>query len=220
LFPFKGRAYQVDPYGVIPTAPITAGSNGGAFEAFAYDVRNRQVPRFFLTENDVFGALLRWTPSPANIDWNNPWPMLHGSGTSEYLLLKPSATNPDVGTFSWTTDLAAARSNAGMYYPETEGVDVTGSIMRFVCKNNKYMYALGLDNLIYRRQSTDQGLFEGQPDQLMTSLSSEPGAESLLLFTEDNGRRAGVHARNSRGELITILEGFYSPETTGLARKC
>ena len=192
------------------------GTAGGAYEAFAYDVRNQQVPRFFLTEDYVFGALERFTP--LNAAWNDPWNILLGPGVHEWLLLTPNPTNPTIGTYSWTTDLATARSNAGAYYPESEGIDVAGSNLFFVCKGIRTLFTLDLDSNSYTSSSTAATeLFEGEPDMIRTILSDEPGADSLLYFTEDNGRRAGVHARNEAGELFTILEGFYSPETTGLA---
>ena len=48
-------------------------------------------------------------------------------------------------------------------------------------------------------------------------LSNEQDNQYMIYLTEDNGRRAGIHARSEQGELMTILEGFFSPETTGLA---
>lgn len=212
----EGRAWQVDPYGVRPPVAINMGNAGGSYEAFAFDVRNRQVPRFFMTEDYVFGALERFTPlSPS---WDDPWNILLGPGVSEWLILTPSIFNPSQGTYSWTTDLALARKNAGLFYPETEGVDVAGSNLFFVCKGIRTLFTLDLDGNTYTSAGTSATeLFEGEPDMIRTILSEEPAAETLLYFTEDNGRRAGVHARNEAGELLTILEGFYSPETTGLA---
>jgi hypothetical protein len=134
--------------------------------------------------------------------------------------LRPSEWGETSGTFSWTTDLGEARRNAESYYPETEGVDVTGSTMLFVCKGVKHLFTLDLDKQTYTRQSTQGGLFEGEPDQLRTILPDDPDGETLLFFTEDDGWVAGVHARNSKGELLSIVEGpGYSPETTGIARK-
>jgi hypothetical protein len=193
------------------------GLAGGSYEAFAYDMRDPLVPRFFLTEDDVFGALERFTPTAP--DWaNNPWNVLLGPGVNEWLLLLPDPADPSFGTYTWTMDLPTARSNAGMYYPASEGVDVTGNTLLFVCKGIKQLFILDLDGNTYKRQNTTSGLFEGEPDTIRTVLSDDLGGDSLLYFTEDNGRRAGVHALTPDGELFTILEGFYgSSPTTGMA---
>lgn len=211
----KGRPWQVDPTGVREAEVINMGLDGGSYEAFAYDVRNKNIPRFFLTEDSVFGALERFSPTSPN--WNDPWSILTGNGVHQWLLLNPLATDGSVGTYSWTTDLDLARSNAAMHYPESEGIDVSGNVLSFVCKGVKMLFRLNLDGNSYTRHSTEAGLFEGEPDIIKSVLSDEDGGETLLYFTEDNGRRAGVHARNEAGELMTIMEGFYSPETTGLA---
>lgn len=212
----EGRAWQVDPYNVREAVVINMGNAGGVYEAFAYDVRNREVPRFYLTEDNVFGALERFTPLSSN--WDDPWNILLGPGVNEWLILVPNVFNPTTGTYSWTTDLDTARSSAGSYYPETEGIDVAGSNLFFVCKGIRTLFTLDLDGNTYTSSSTSATeLFEGEPDMIRTVLGEESAAETLLYFTEDNGRRAGIHARNEAGELMTILEGFYSPETTGLA---
>ena len=219
---FRGLAWEVDPLGLVPAKAIQMGQTndrgGGAFEAFAYDMLDSSKPRFYLTEDDYYGALERWTPSLAN--WTDPaFNMLHGLGVSEYLLLEPNANNPSVGRFSWTTDLEAARGNANDYYPTSEGIDVPpgSTFLYFVCKMTKHLFRLDLINNSYLRQSTEEGLFEGEPDQLRKVLGDVGDGETMLYFTEDNGNRAGIHAKNGRNELLTILEGWYSPETTGLA---
>jgi hypothetical protein len=104
--------------------PITLGNEGGYWESFAYDVRDITVPRFFVTEDAERGALQRFTPfNPAWDTRMNAWGMLHGEGTIEYLLLKPMSDNTS-GTFSWGRDRAVARTNAGNFYPNSEGIDV------------------------------------------------------------------------------------------------
>lgn len=206
----------MDPYGVRALVTINMGNAGGSYEAFAFDVRDRAVPRFFLTEDYIFGALERFTPLSPN--WDDPWNILLQPGVNEWLILDPNPLNPSQGTYSWTTDLSEARRNAGLFYPETEGVDVAGSNLFFVCKGTRTIFTLDLNGNTYTSSSTSAtALFEGEPDMIRTILSDETAAETLLYFTEDNGRRAGVHARNQAGEMHTILEGFYSPETTGLA---
>ena len=48
---FDGKIYQVDPLGERQPQEMTLGSAGGRWESFAYDVRNKDVPRFFATED-------------------------------------------------------------------------------------------------------------------------------------------------------------------------
>jgi hypothetical protein len=56
----QGRIYQVDPTGQREGEPITMGETyRGKFESFAYDARNRSVPRFFMTKDDDAGELRR-----------------------------------------------------------------------------------------------------------------------------------------------------------------
>jgi len=59
--------------------------------------------------------LRRWRPD-APVNWNDPWNILHGSGTTDYLLI-----NDATKTFSWTSDKSAATANANTWYPGTEG---------------------------------------------------------------------------------------------------
>ena len=114
----RGQIFQVSPFGEREPEILTLGINGGRFESFAYDVRDPTEPHFFVTEDQVKGALQRFTPHEP--DWDNdPWSMLHGNGTTEYLVLKKN--NKDGGTFRWTEDKDLARNNAKKYYPNTEG---------------------------------------------------------------------------------------------------
>ena len=212
----QGQIYQVDPFGIRP--PQVTSFPRGRWEAFAYDVRNRDSPHFFATEDRHNGALARFTPS--NPKWNsisNQWNMLHGTGTMEYLLLSPiNATTQEDGTFSWTTDRSTAQSNAAAYYPHTEGIDVHEGIMYVTCKKIKMLYILNLDQGTYTRLSSQSGLFDGSPDQVSRIVDDPRG--DLLYFTEEGGQDAGVHARDALGRFYTILESpIHSGETTGLA---
>jgi hypothetical protein len=55
-----GRIWQVDPAGIRPAQPIPMGDvHSGLFESFAYDVRDRANPHFFMTQDDLRGALRR-----------------------------------------------------------------------------------------------------------------------------------------------------------------
>jgi len=84
----------------------------------------------------------------------------------------------------------------------------------FVCKYHNHLFELDLDRMTYKRQSTRNGLFDGTPDQLRTVVDDNQGR--MIYFSEDGGDRAGIHAMNASG-VITILEGIYEPETTGLS---
>lgn len=208
-----GQAYQVDPLQPgIKSFPITLGMDGGNFESFAFDVRNQEVPRFFITEDAPRGALQRFTP--VNFATWGP-EILHGPGTIDYLVLKPGSTKTG-GTFSWSTSRSDGRNNAELYYPDSEGIDVQGSRLYFVCKNIKVLFELDLDNNTYTSQTTVNGLFDGGPDQLQRILVD--GSEDYLFFTEEGGDDAGIHGRDGTGKFFTLLESpEYPDETSGLA---
>lgn len=82
------------------------------------------------------------------------------------------------------------------------------------------LFILDLDLMTYESHSTDNGLFNGQPDQIVRIFddNSADADDTLVYFTEDGGQLAGVHARNIQGQYITILESYkYTDETTGLS---
>ena len=210
-----GQIYQVDPSGQRDPELVTLGKEGGKWESFAYDIRDTQTPYFFVTEDVEDGALQRFLPQ--EVDWDSPWDMLHGDGTTEYLLLSPDDIQRVNGTFEWGTNKTEAQANAIAYYPNTEGIAVYQETLFFVCKKIKMIYELNLDTYTYTRKSTRQGLFDGEPDQLKWLLSNE-GADEYLIFTEEGGTKAGVHGRDENGNYFTLLESSrYSDETTGLA---
>jgi hypothetical protein len=207
----QGQVYQVDPSGVRTAEKTVLGGSGGRFESFSYDVRNRDVPRFYVTEDAATGTLRRFTPSQPN--WDDPWTILHGNGTMEYLVLEPTGSGQ--GTFTWVTNIETGRSSAARYYPDSEGIDVLGFQLFFVCKKIKQLFVLDLDRSTYTSSTTTSGLFDGGPDQLLHIIG---GDEDVLYFTEEGGRDPGVHGRNAQGSFYTILESpHYSDETTGLA---
>lgn len=214
-----GKAWQVDPTGQRQPRPITLGSDGGAWESFTADLRNPSRPYFYLTEDLSNGAIQRFTPDNPNAD---PWEMLLGSGTIDYLFLSPNLLDSNRGSFRFTTNKDSARQNARSFYPNTEGMDINGNFMYFVSKVDKTMFTLNLNGGTYKRSSTQTGLFDGQPDQLRTVLGTEPGGATrssiMLYYTEDGGSRAGIHARDEFENIFTILEsGLYQPETTGVS---
>jgi hypothetical protein len=204
----------------------------GDFESFAYDIRDFNRPRFFVTEDNNRGALRRFIPS--NPNWDDPWTILHGDGTLEYLVLAPIGGGRDdtVGAYYWTTDLDLARANAEFFYRYTEGLDVYDNEVFVVSKTQKSLFIFDLDGNTYRRFSTDFGLFDGQPDQMKRLIKNgssnvefssvfdvnEPEEEPLLYFCEDSGQENGIHARDANGWFYTILESTNgSRETSGLA---
>jgi hypothetical protein len=211
----QGLIWQVDPTGQKVAFPISMGKDiPGLYESFAYDVRNKGRPRFFATEDLDLGALRRWTPSAPN--WKDPWNILYGVGTTAYLELLPDAASANAGTFRWTTNLTAGRDNAKKMFPNTEGIFVYQSDLFFLSKVYKSLFILNLDARTYRNETTRHGLFDGQPDQMQRVDGAD--ANNLLYFTEDGGKDAGIHARNSLGQYFTILESpVYIEETTGLA---
>jgi hypothetical protein len=48
--------------------------------------------------------------TPTDPDWDNPWSILLGNGTIDYLTYQPIGANN--GTFQWTSDFAAAAATA------------------------------------------------------------------------------------------------------------
>lgn len=209
----EGRIFQVDPTGKDKAEETTLGGGGGNWESFAYDVRDQNTPRFFISEDKEGGALQRFVPESP--DWNKPWDMLHGDGTTHYLMLVPNATL-DGGMFVWTTHEEDGRSNAEKYYPETEGIDVKGSKLYFVCKTIQQLFVLDLDAGTYYNETTLSGLFDGNPDQVENLLSPY---QDLVYFTEEGGgeNNAGVHARDGKGQYYTVLESqLYEGDTAGL----
>ena len=207
-----GQIYQVDPTGQREPQLMTLGSDGGRWESFAYDIRDSLKPHFFVTEDHHKGTLRRFTPESPG--WNNPWNMLHGPGTTDFLMLTPNANN-DGGTFIWTNDKTAAKYNAKAFYPQSEGIDILDNQLFFVCKRIKQIFTLNLDDQTYSNQTTTHGLFDGGPDQMQRLLNDPSG---LLYFTEEGGVDAGVHARDPKGNFYTIFESpVYTDETTGLS---
>lgn len=79
---FMGLIYQVDPTGSREAQLMTLGSSGGRWESFAYDIRDKENPRFFATEDHNKGTVRRFTPDIVN--WDDPWNLLHGEGVIDY----------------------------------------------------------------------------------------------------------------------------------------
>lgn len=208
----SGDAFQVDPFGVTPAQVITMSEDGGAWEGFAYDVRDPEAPRFYLSEDFVFGCVRRFTP--AVVDEADPWSMLQGPGTTEYLMLEPNPEVNTTGTFSWTNAIMVARANAAGNYPESKGIGIDGGTLTFAVSGRRQLYSLDLDAGEYKRTSTNTSLLEGEPNEIRFVTGTD---RTLLYITEAGGQRAGVHARTDSGLVYTIFEGFYEPLTAGFA---
>lgn len=210
---FTGQIYQVDPTGQRPSERMSLGSAGGRWESFAYDIRDKDKPRFFTTEDHNKGCTRRFTPEVTH--WGgDEWRMLHEEGVLDYLFIDFNNERTG-GTFEWTDDLEAAKNNARAFYPQSEGIDIQDGKMYIVCKNIQQLFVFDLDEMTFHNVSTVSGLFDGDPDQMQRILGSEGG---LLYFTEEGGEDAGVHARDEFGRFFTILESpFFLDETTGLS---
>jgi secreted PhoX family phosphatase len=207
-----GLVYQVDPFGTRESQVMTLGNEKGRWESFSFDIRDRERPAYFLTEDHNKGTVRRFRPNI--VDWESPWEMLHTEGSTDYLIVNPNDERTG-GTFEWIDDIEIAKNNARTFYPQSEGIDVYGSNMYVVCKNIKQMFTFDLDTMTYFNQSTVSGLFDGGPDQ-MKRIVGDSG--DLLYFTEEGGIDAGIHARDASGRFYTVLESpVYASETTGLS---
>jgi len=210
---FYGQIYQVDPTGNRPSEVVTLGNEGGRWESFAYDIRNRNKPRFFATEDHNKGCTRRFTPNVTH--WGgDEWKMLHEEGVVDYLYVYPNDERTG-GTFEWIKNVKVAKQNAKRYYPQSEGIDIQDGIMYIVCKKIQQLFVFDLDAKTFHNVSTVSGLFDGDPDQMQRIIGKGSG---LLYFTEEGGKDAGIHARDQLGRFYTILESpKYKDETTGLS---
>ena len=180
---------------------------------------------------------------PDEPNWADPWSILIGNGTQDYLEIDPNSDVPDSGTYRWTSNLDKGRqaaldhfvsldasslfcsrlshnSRLNLYVQRgAEGIDVVGDQLFFVSKEFKTMFVLDLVANTYTNHTTrDAPILEGQPDQIERLFDPMDNKTSNLYFTQDGGRYAGISAINSKGQFFTVLESHvYSDETTGLA---
>lgn len=215
---YLGKVYQVDPTGERPHE-LTAFGELGMYESFAFD-DSTDVPTFYVTRDDPFGVLTRFTPNAAGMEcYNKPndydrWCTLN-HGDIDYLVLSGPG---DTGTFAWTTNETDARISANAYYPNSEGIDAADGKVFFVSKEFKRLVILDLAHQTYTYSSTASGAFENQPDQVGRLVKDDD--ESILYFAEDGGASSGVFGRNMHGNYFTVLEGRTDDEedeATGLA---
>lgn len=211
-----GYIYEVDPFGRYGPEPrrTVLGEDGGAFESFAYDARDRSKPHFFYTEDHRRGPIRRFTP--IDPDWDNPAEMLHRKGTIEYLVLENSDWTGKNGTFYWTEDRDLGEENAMLTFPYTEGIDCTpDGRLFFANKARALLFELDLDSNTWSRSSVQGGAFDGKPDTTARILNDPT---DIIYMTEDGGDDAGVHGRDKDNNYYVILESpLYHEETTGLA---
>lgn len=217
----NGKVYQVDPIGV-KTPNMTSMGTLGFYESFAFDVRKDAArPTFYVTCDSNRGSLTRFTPNVRGMQcFNKPnnydrWCTLN-HGTLDYLLISGGPK----GTFRWTTNEGAARNNAELYYPNSEGIDIVDGMLYTTSKKLKRLMILNLRNMTYTYTSTMSGAFNEQPDQVARLLKGT--SHSILYFCEDGGLGAtspGVFGRSPNGKYFTILRGSFpqKDETTGLA---
>jgi len=147
-----------------------------------YDIRDKDKPHFFSTEDHHKGCTRRFTPNATH--WgDDEWKMLHEEGIVDYLFVNPNEERTG-GTFEWVDDLKAAKNNARSFYPQSEGIDIQDGKMYVVCKKIQQLFVFDLDRMTFNNVSTVSGLFDGDPDQMQRIIGDEGG---LLYFTEEGG---------------------------------
>lgn len=153
--------------------------------------------------------------TPDKPDWKDPWSILLGKGTLDFLVVEPFGEGSNSGTFRWESDHTVASESVPVHYPGSEGTHVDGKHLLMVSKTYRTLFILDLDEGTYVNQTTRHGLFWGQPDQVVQMVDSD---SDMLYFTEDGGKYAGIHGRDALGQYFTILESHeYEDESTGLA---
>jgi uncharacterized protein len=207
--PGVGQCWQVDPKGKRSPQATVMGATGGAFEAFAFDIRDVTSTSYYITEDAENGALRRYRP-PKNITLN--WDVLHGSGgTMDYLEFLPNLQ------FRWTTSLSTARTSALQYYPSSEGIAIQNGKLYFVSKLRQELYTLNLDTLSYTVVSTRTstlpggGTFDSQPDHVLDTSSG------AILLTEDGGSTPGLFVYDGTKFLSYFESNFKNDEVVGVA---
>ena len=181
----EGQIWEVHPEGKRnPKKTVLGGFDkngtrtGGRFESFTYDIRNKEVPKFYYTEDHPEGALRQFIPK--NFTWDKPHHMLHGDGDIKYLVLTSTSANNATCTYYWTSDKQEGMKTAAEFFPGSEGIDVYEGMLFFVTKKRNLMYTLDLDSNTWERRSTKHGAFDGSPDQLARMV----GEEEILYYTE------------------------------------
>ena len=209
---------EVDPYGKYnANKTVLGGTSGGRFESAVYD----DDFNFYVTEDSSDGALRRYTPRRNVIKKamksKNYWQILtRKGGDMKYLVLEPESTIS--GTFRWASDESEGRNSASKLYFNSEGIEYHNGLLFFIAKKNKILYTLNLSKGIYKSESTESGLFDGQPDQIKHIRHVVGRDQEIMYFTEDF-RSSGIHAQDlTTGKFFTVVHSYtYTSETTGIA---
>ncbi len=210
----RGQVWEVNPTlnaSSQRSESTVLGGDGGNYESFAYDARDRLNPTFYVTHDSSRGGMVRFTPNPtvvANAEGSGDYSdVLYTMGTLEWLVLEPenNSINDTSGTFRWTSSRTGGDSSANSFYQYSEGIDVRNGFLYFVTKTSKSLYILDLDNFTYERSSTISGAFDGQPDQVKRIISEDPSSD-MLYFCEEASSDNGIHARDSEGNFYTIID--------------
>lgn len=187
-----GKCWEIHPEKEWPARATVMGGNGGKFESAAFDARDMNALKGFVTHDNENGELRRFTPHSATLmraiksgDYRD---VLHTQGgLIEYLVLHPSFGGRR-GTYSWTTNIHQGRNSAAAHFPNAEGIDFHDGFLYFVSKKTRRMIVLDLDSNTYVSSPTNSGPFNGQPDQVMHILPTYPHMKSrapgLIYFTE------------------------------------
>mmetsp|Transcript_9057 Transcript_9057/g.18200 ORF Transcript_9057/g.18200 Transcript_9057/m.18200 type:complete len:840 (+) Transcript_9057:96-2615(+) len=217
-----GQVWEVDPWGELTARETLAGVPAGAdYESAAYDNRNPNDPKFFITTDSSDGPLVRFTPATAALsyafssgDYTN---LLHidGPGLKREFLVLDYATST-TGTFVWSSSLAEGQNSASAHFKNIEGIDIRDGMLYMTAKVDKLLFILDLDDMTFEQSSTRSGAFDSQPDQVARIVDNS----GILYFCEDGSSNSGVHGRDAQGRYYTILSAansYMSGETTGLA---
>jgi Bacterial protein of unknown function (DUF839) len=212
----EGKVWHVDPWGQWSHVTIV-GDVGANYESAAYDNRDPQDPRIFVTIDEDDGPLLRFTPDPSALshalstgDYTR---LLNTTGPGakwEYLVLNYDTDTR--GTFAWTTDIDEGRDCAGNHFSGLEGLDVYDGMLYMTAKKDRHLFMLDLDNMTFTQTSTEKGAFDFEPDQIKRLLDDDG---SILYFCEDGDEGSGVHGRDPNGNYFTILKGDSDSDTNG-----
>ena len=194
----KGYVWEVSPKENFKPRRVNIVDGPGKYESVAYYKDENNNYQFFTTEDSEFGRFTRFVPNSQEHSG------LIGNGQYHYLKLN------DDGTFEFTRKSDATP----MKYPYSEGVAVKDNFLYFVSKTLKKLFILDLKKNTYTTQSTENGIFSQQPDQVISS-------GKFIYFTEDGGKNhVGIHALDpNENKKFTILDSITSDygESTGLA---
>lgn len=216
-----GFVHEVDPWGIKPDRIVPL-IGTGRLESVAFYRPTPDEPTFYITEDDEYGALRRFTPdrlAVATANQRNDFSeLLHSNagGSAKVDFLKLTAETSNAGTFEWTTDDSAARADAMKYYSFSEGIDIARGVLYVTAKAPKKLMILDLEQRTWTTTSTESGAFDKQPDQVRFILGDN-AEDDVLYFCEDGGEHSGIHGRDSSGNFFNVINGKYDTETTGLA---